>query len=128
MSNLLAMPLTEISFEVHNNEDWIDSIVYCVPPPQDITAPQLDLRGISFYMDVRRSATDHEVILEASTDDATIAIGLPPNYGFLIVNVPLAKMKYVAPGAYVGDILGTDGVNERVVISLNLTVDEGVTR
>jgi hypothetical protein len=129
MSSLLAMPLVALTIEVGNNEDWIDSIVYCVPPPTDPTAPQLDLRGIDFEMELRKHAEDHEVSLSASTKAGTIQIGLPPNFGYLIFYVPYKDtMQYMAPGDYVGDIVGNDGQYQRRVANIFLTIDEGITR
>lgn len=128
MSALLAMPLVALAIEVGSNEDWLDSIVYCVPPPLDPTAPQLDLRGIQFEMEIRRQPEDHEVVLSCSTADGSIQIGLPPNFGYLIIFKQMEFMQTLAPGDYVGDIVGTDGQYERRVALITLTIDEGITR
>jgi hypothetical protein len=63
-TNILALPLVQLEVETGNNEDWIDSILFLVapddpdnPPP---TAPQLDLRGIDFEMEIRREADDND--------------------------------------------------------------------
>jgi hypothetical protein len=128
MSALLAMPLIQLNIEVSSNEDWLDSILYCVPPPNDPTAPQLDLRGIDFEMEVRRTPDDHEVMLSCSTAEGSIEIGLPPNYGYMIIFKQQEFMGTLAPGDYVADIIGNDGSYQRRVAMVALTVDEGITR
>jgi hypothetical protein len=132
MSNLLAMPLIDVGLSTFNNEDWVDSIQYCVTPTDgstpDPSDPQLDLRGINFTMDLRVNATDNEVVFQLSSTAGTILIGLPPNWGFLIFYVPVAQMKYLASGTYVGDVVGTDPNYQRTVASMTITVNEGVTR
>ena len=132
-TNILALPLVQLEIETGNNEDWIDSILFLVapddpdnPPP---TAPQLDLRGIEFEMEIRREADDHEVILNAHTDQGTLAIGASPNFGYLLINVPLAEMQYKFPGGYVGDIRATADGHSRVVVQLTqFNIIEGVTK
>ena len=131
MSNLLALPLIALTIETGNNEDWIDSIVYVVDTegmtPED--SPQLDLRGITFEMEVRRNAGDAEVIVAASTASGSLRIGDPPNYGFLLFNLLLPDMQRIRAGSYVADVTGRDGQNVRRVISISqLTIVEGVTK
>lgn len=128
MSALLAMPLIQLNIEVSSNEDWLDSILYCVPPPTDPTAPQLDLRGIDFELEIRRSPEDHEVVLSCSTSDGSIEIGLAPNYGYLIIFKQREFMQTLTPGVYVGDIVGNDGAYQRRTATIALTIDEGITR
>ena len=127
MSNLLAIPLVSNVVETGNNEDWVDSLLFLVDST-DPTQPQLDLRGIRFEMEIRRLPDDHEVVVHAMTDDDTLMIGDPPNYGYLIISVPIEQMQPLQPGAYVGDIRGTDADNTRVVVEVALTVFQGVTR
>jgi len=73
MSNILAMPLVELQVTTSNNEDWIDSILYLVQTG-DPSPPQLDIRGIIFDMEIRRSALEHEVLLSASTDNTRLRL------------------------------------------------------
>ena len=128
MSNLLALPLVQIVGQVSNNEDWIDTLVYLVGDGTDPNAPQCDLRGINFQMEIRRTAGDHEVVLQASTTDGSLSVGAPPNIGFLIIHVPLDSMKYVTAAEYVGDIVGNDGSYQRKLVDITqLTVNQGVT-
>lgn len=124
-TNLLSMPLVEIAVQTGNNEDWVDSLLFLV---DEAGSEQLDIRNIAFEMEVRRQATDHEVILGASTAAGTLRTGEAPNYGFLIIAVPLADMKTKLAGTYVGDIRGTDPSNTRRVVLINLTIVEGLTK
>src|SRR5262245_33986861 len=97
MSNLLAMPLVAISVETGNNEDWIDSIVFVIETEglEPELMPQLDIRGIEFEMEVRRTVTDPEIIVAASTADGSLLIGDPPNYGFLLFNLLKPDMQRI---------------------------------
>lgn len=142
MSNILAMPQVRLQIETGNNEDWVDSIKFVVKPVEGedpiITPlvdlddesqwPQLDLRGITFEMEVRRAAADAEVILSASTANGTLAIGAPPDFGFLLIHIEVATMRSIRGGAYVADIVGRDEAHSRVIANIELTVREGVTK
>ena len=129
-SNLLAMPLVAMSVFTGTNEDWVDSIKFVVDDGSGVETdyPQLDLNGISFLMEVRRDPPDIEVVLRASTDDGTLMIGAPPEYGYLIINIPQAMMKDLRPGGYVADIIGRDGTHVRRTIVVTLQVTYGVSR
>lgn len=126
-TNLLAMPFVSATFVVSNNEDWIESIVYLLNGT-DPSLPQLDIRGIDYSMEIRRATPDHEVVIRASSADDTLAIGEPPNYGYILINVPYENMNTLVAGTYVGDILGKDEFVTRRLIALTVTVVEGVTR
>jgi hypothetical protein len=130
-TNILAMPIVQIDVETGNNEDWVDVLQWTVDNGSGTPAtfPDLDLRGIAFEMMVRRSATDSEVIIAASTLEGTMAVGAPPNIGFLIWYVPLDEvMQYKEPGSYVGDIVAMDGNFVITVVQMNLTIFEGISR
>jgi hypothetical protein len=127
VTNLLAMPALAMTVTVANNEDWIDSIVYLMNST-DPTAPQLDIRDIDFYMEVRRAPPDAEVVIRASTKTGGLAIGEPPNFGYLLFNIPHETMKLLVAGNYYGDIVGEDGFVTRRTISLVLTIEQGLTR
>ena len=130
-TNLLAMPLVQMVVATGTNEDWVDSIKFLVDDgsgaPVD-TLPQLDLRGIAFEMEVRRVAPDHEVILSASTENGSLIIGDPPDFGYLLINVSLDEMKIQEPADYVADIIGSDAEFQRVIAKITLTIVEGITR
>lgn len=130
MSNLLAMPFVSISVVSGTNEDWIDSIKFVVDdgitPVEDM--PQLDLSGIEFNMEVRLRPDDHDVVIRASTTDGSLAIGEPPNFGFLLIQVPYERMKQQPPGSYVADIVGKDNITTRRVVAIALDLAEGITR
>lgn len=128
-TNLLALPLLSLTIETGNSEDWIESIKYVVETddlPEDM--PQVDLRGINFEMEIRRSAPSHEVVLGATSDDGSIAIGEPPDFGYLIINVGYEEMKALQAGKYVGDIRGKDDKYTRICIQIDLTIFDGITR
>ena len=123
------MPLVRIEVETGTNEDWVDSLKFLVDNGQpDDLKPQLDLRDIAFEMEVRRAAPDNQVVLSASTGDGSIAIGAPPDFGYLILNIDHENMMRIKPGAYVADIVGHDTPSRRVVVQIDLTVIEGITR
>src|SRR6516164_3571542 len=126
MSNILAMPLVDLQVETSNNEDWIDSILYLVETG-DPSPPQLDIRGITFDMEIRRSALEHEVLLSASTTNGTLKVGAPPDVGYLIFNIPVTKVQDMIAGSYVGDIVGRDSSYTRQIATVELTIIEGIT-
>jgi hypothetical protein len=132
MTNILALPLTNMSILTGNNEDMVESVLFQVggtgSPALGVAPEQLDLRGIDFNMYVRRSATDHEVLMTASTDDHTISVGAFPNVGFLLFAVPLTRMQLRMPGTYVADVVATDGDYTRRCLVIELTIVEGITR
>jgi hypothetical protein len=129
-TNILALPQVSVQVETGNNEDWIDSVKYLVEDPETTidNYPQMDLRGINFEMEIRRSAIDHEVVLHASIGEGTLAIGTPPDYGFLIINIPRAIMHNQLAGNYVGDIIASADGFYRVCMQINLAIIEGVTK
>jgi hypothetical protein len=129
MSNLLALPLIQLTVQTGNQEDWIDTIKYVAPTVvDDPNPPQVDLRGIDFELEIRRSASDHEVVLAATTEDGSLSVGTPPDYGYLVIYIKSEKMKTRLAGEYVGDIIGRDDRYARKVIELGLTIVEGVTK
>lgn len=127
-TNLLAMPMVGISVIAGNNEDWIDSLKFYVDDGTGAAGDQLDLTGINFDMEIRRNVPDHEVVIRASTKDGTLRIGDPPNFGFLLIGIDHDQMKLQNIGTYVGDIVGSDALSVRRVISVSLEIVEGVTR
>jgi hypothetical protein len=132
MTNILALPLTQMSILTGNNEDMVESILFQVggtgSPTMGVPPEQLDLRGIDFNMYVRRSATDHEVVMTASTDDHTLSVGAFPNVGFLLFSTPAETMLLRPPGVYVADVVATaDGMTRRCLV-IELTIVEGITR
>jgi hypothetical protein len=132
MTNILALPLTNMSVLTGNNEDMVESVLFQVggtgSPAMGIAPEQLDLRGINFNMYVRRSATDHEVLMTASTDDHTLSVGAFPDVGFLLFAVPVEQMQVRLPGTYVADVVATaDGFTRRCLV-IQLTIVEGITR
>jgi hypothetical protein len=132
MTNILALPLTQMSILTGNNEDMVESILFQVggtgSPTMGIAPEQLDLRGINFTMYVRRSASDNEVLLTASTSDQTLSVGAFPNYGFLLFAIPVETMQQRLPGTYVADVVATaDDITRRCLV-IELSIVEGITR
>lgn len=127
MTNVLALPLAHLIIEVSNNADWIDTLVFMVSdsgPPLE----QLDLRGVDFEMHLRRRPEIHEIVLDASTKARTMFVGSPPDVGYLIFYVPRDTMQTLWAGKYVGDIVARDADFERVCLTVEMTVIEGITR
>jgi hypothetical protein len=129
-TNLLALPLLSLTIETGNSEDWIESIKYVVDIGDEVPEdnPQVDLRGIDFEMEIRRRSQSHEVVINATTEDGSIAIGEPPDFGYLIINVGFDEMRQLQAGQYVGDIRGKDGKYTRICIQIALTIFDGITR
>jgi hypothetical protein len=130
-TNVLALPLIQVQARIHNTESWVDSIKYLVGSDPDITLlPQLDLRGITFDMEVRRLPDLREVVLSASTDDGKLMIGEPPDVGFLIIQIPRAEImgSLSSSGDYIADVRASDAEYTRVVIEMTLEIVEGITR
>jgi hypothetical protein len=126
MSNLLAMPLVTLALVTGNKEDWIDSVKFLIETGEPVL-PQLDLRNIIFEMEVRRAAGEHEVVLSASTANDTLQIGTAPDYGFLIIAIPIETMSKMTAANYIGDITGRDDLNTRVIAKIFLTITDGLT-
>ena len=130
MSNILALPHALVTVETGNNEDWIESFKFIVDDGTGAieSMPQLDLRGIDFEMEVRRKPEDREVLMSASTDDLRLSIGAFPNYGFLLLNMPLSEMRTRTEGAYIADVVASDGEFVRKCMTITLNILQGVTR
>jgi hypothetical protein len=129
-SQVLALPLANLVMQVGNNEDWVDALKYVINQPggDPNTWPQLDIRGIDFEMEIRRSPPDNEVILHATSAAGSLTVGASPNYGCLVWYMPLATMQTLQPGSYVGDVRASDDYFERVCLTIDLTILEGITR
>lgn len=124
-TNILAIPLAHVTIVSGTNEDWIDCIEYLIG---DENGPQLDLRGVNFEMELRRRSSDHEVILNAASKDGSISVGASPNYGYLIFYVKENVMEKIEPDKYVGDVRAFDAQFQRVIMTMDFTIIEGVTR
>jgi hypothetical protein len=158
MTNILALPLAHVVIAVSNNEDWIDSLVVLVsdsgPPLPRANAilmeeqpilmeddlrternsglaagfEQMDLSGIAFEAQVRRRPPDNEVVLLLSGADGSLSVGSPPNFGHLLFYVQRDVMQRLWAGRYVGDVRASDDHFERIFLTLQLDVIEGVVR
>jgi hypothetical protein len=127
-TNILALPLAQLDILTGNNEDWLESVMYVIDDGTASPTQQIDLRGIKFEMEVRRSPPLSEVIISGSTDDGSLLVGTAPDYGYLMINVVFDRMKNQEATAYVGDIVALADGYRRVAIQFNLTIFEGITR
>lgn len=127
-TNVLGIPLVAMSVTTGNNEDWIESISYLIGPEGATPTEQMDLRGIDFELEIRRRADDHEVIMNASTINHRMAVGAFPNYGYLLLYVPVGDMKTKSAGNYVADVVATADGYTRKIIDMTLSIVEGVTK
>jgi len=129
MSNLLALPLILLEVQTGNNEDWIDTVKYVAPVDgNDLDPAQVDLRDIYFEMEIRRALGNHEVVLSANSDDGSLSVGVPPDYGYFVFYILADYMKHQVPGDYIGDVVGRDDKFSRKIMQLQLTIVEGVTK
>jgi hypothetical protein len=124
-TNILAIPKAHAVIATGTNEDWVDCICYLVG---DASGPQLDLRGIAFELELRRAPPEHEVILHASSGDGSIFVGAAPNVGYLIFYVTESVMEAIEAGTYVGDVRASDDEFQRIILTIDFTLIEGVTR
>lgn len=123
-TNVYALPLVHIFFEIGNNEDWFDTIRYVTPLDEPV-----DLHGIAFNMQVRHKPPEYDVSLRASTANRMLRIGEGERYNHLIINVPMWRMQNIwTTGEYVGDIVANDERVYRVIATFDLRVTHGVTR
>lgn len=124
------LPLAALTIETGTNEDWIDSLLFLVPDGGgDIsTYPQLDLRGITFEMEVRHRSDEHEVVINASTTNGMLKIGAYPDVGYLLIGIDVETMSKRQAGDYVGDVVATDASFTRRILTFDLNLVEGITR
>jgi hypothetical protein len=123
MSAILSLPLVELTVTTGNNEDWIESIQYL---QADLITP-VDLAGVFFAMELRRVASDTDVVATASTDDGRLFVGGTGN-SFLSIQIPVSAMDGIAPGDYVADVVAKADGYTRVIARIELTLFQGVTR
>jgi hypothetical protein len=118
-TNLLILPLVQLTILTGTNEDWIDGIAF-----YDLSMNPLSLAGIAFKMTMRHLLDDATAPVSASTEDGDlVASGNIFNF-----NVPLSTMGIVPPADYVFDVVGIADGHQRVIIQGAVTVFEGVTR
>jgi hypothetical protein len=129
-TNILSLPLTQLIVSTGTNEDWIDAVEYVLDDDMAATPTpnQLDIRGITFWLQVRPAADNAEVVIEGSTEDDSLKVGDFPNFGFLIFNVLEERMRGQFPGDYVADVVATADGFTRVILQITLTIFQGVTR
>lgn len=128
MTQILSLPVVALTIQTGNNEDWIDAIKFVVDDGTDDPTEQLDLRGMSFEMEIRSNAESHEVVIAGSTEDGRLMIGEYPDFGFLIIAIEDDVMRTKRAGGYIGDIVARDSDYTRRCITFDLIVIEGVTK
>ena len=101
---MLAIPLASVVMSASTNEDWVDSLVYVVTTEEPPPYPQMDLRGITFNIQLRRRPADNEVILGGSSLTGSLTVGAAPNVGHLIWYFSRDIMRTLWPGQYLGDV------------------------
>ena len=114
------LPLIDLQFEVGTNEDWVDSIELL---DEDGVTP-LDLTGIAFRLQVRKTAPDHTVLIDASTAAGSLLVG----NGVVGLYVLEDTMHGVPPGDYVLDIVGEKAGRTARLATGTVKVLQGVTR
>jgi hypothetical protein len=122
-TNILILPLAQITVITGNNENWLDSLQYV---EFDGLTP-VDLTGISFLMEMRHLGPDVEVFVRGSTEDGKLVVG-GTNNSFLLINIPHEEMKEVPAQEYVADITANADGYTRVIAQLTVAVFQGVTR
>jgi hypothetical protein len=131
ITNILALPLANLAMSTGTNEDWLDAVEYVYDDGSGNLPnlwPQLDIRGIMFWLQVRPFDVAPEVDIEGTTQDGTMLIGTYPDIGFLVFNVGEPRMRVLVPGSYVADVVATaDGFTRRTLV-IDLTVTQGITR
>lgn len=125
MTNILALPQLSGSLTIATNGDLRESIQFVLAGTSD----PLDLTGISFRCQMRpASASGRAVALDLSTENKLLANR--GSIGVLAFVVPQEKLRLLAPGAYVADLIAkADGVviNMFSAAPLAVTVNGGVT-
>lgn len=129
-SNLMTLPpLGGMTFSITTNGGWYDIINF----PQPGSTLPIDLTGIDFHAELRRTIGDANVILDLSTKNA------PPNFingretGNLFFSADASLFSKITPGVYVMDMLAIDIVTSMVrnlceLSPILVTINQGITR
>lgn len=113
----------KIDYLISTNEDWLDAIELNDGAP---TPAPLDLTGWSFHSQIRVSAEDATVMLDASTANGLHLI-ISSACAWNIAKAILAAR--LPAGVYVYDTVGTDPDGRAVRVAEGvITAETGVTR
>lgn len=124
MTNVLALPVLAGGFDpTPNTADWVADIAFV----DKATGNPIDLTGIAFEMQVRRLASDGQVVIAASTATGRLVNGGAT--GVLSIRVPTAVMSRASAGDYVTDLVATgDGIRRSLSFApLTVSVWQGAT-
>lgn len=125
-TSILSLPLIECAMRIARNEDWLDGFEI-----KDTDGDPVNLTGIRMDMQVRRAATDPQVLLEASTITGRIVTGGASNnvLAFVILKELVAGFPLSPNGQpFVFDIVATaDGHTVRFCVG-TVEVTRGITQ
>lgn len=129
-SNIMLLPpLGGMTFSITTTGGWYDTLNFLQPSGLAV----LDISGIDFHAQLRKTATDSQNILDFST------LNVPPQLvnggtnGNLYFSADVSFFKNLKPGVYAMDILAIDTVTSMVrnlceLAPIAVTVNQGVTR
>ncbi len=123
MSNLLLLPQLAGSFTTANNADWRDALLFV-----DANNNPIDLSGIAFHQQIKAASDPSTILLDLSTANGLLING--GTNGTLSWLVPVAQMELVAAGAYIADLVASDGIDTVNLFAggpATVTVNQGVT-
>lgn len=129
MSAILDLPQLPFPIAIIAGSDWLFDVQFVIGP-DEASAP-IDLTGISFDMQVRRSldATDEDVWLSLSTaDGGVVNTGVA---GVLKFHAPPRLTSQMPSGVYFADIVArADGYTRNLCedAPIAVTVRQSVTR
>lgn len=129
-SNVMLLPqLGGMTFSITTTGGWYDAIPFFDPA----TGLPLDLSGITFHAELRRTVSDAQNVLDLSsaTSPATLING--KTSGVLYFSADATLFTNMKPGIYMMDILATDDLSVMVrnlceQAPIAVTVNQGVTR
>jgi hypothetical protein len=112
------------------NDDWIVPFLYAAYNSDGVTTTPIDLTGSILKMELRKSETDHNVIISVSSAPPAAGIQITNAVGgAFTVLLDRNRLSQLVPGNYVSDLvrLAPSGWQERLWEG-TATVVEGTTR
>jgi hypothetical protein len=124
-TQLLSIPLVNLTVQVFTNEDWLDALAY-----YDLANNPISLLGIHFALEMRHAVEDATALISITNnpDDDPVGGKIIITDNQFAISVPVSKMLRVPRGSYVFDSVGTAEGLQRVVMTGTIAVIEGVTR
>jgi hypothetical protein len=102
-TQILNLPLVDVSFSTSADADWRNSFIVTVPDGAGVQQP-IDLRSIVFTMRIRRSEGSKELLMQLSTTKGDLIIG-GAGYNQMAILVPNDRMGALPIGNWPMDIL-----------------------